>query len=113
MPFSAPLLLRWVFVEVTASRELLLTDAFAWLNIDDAGAISVTVPDPADVDFEQGTQIAFEQVGAGVLTLVPGSNVTLNSNGALLDSNGQFSVVSITLKTTGAASVWTVFGDRV
>lgn len=110
MPLLAPLF-RWQFVDVTASRSLLATDAYKWLEANSAGAINLTVPDPADVDFERGTQIAFKQVGAGAFTLVAGSNVTINSRGALLASNGQFAVVSLVLDTTGAAAVWTAFGD--
>lgn len=110
MPLLAPLL-NWRFVDVLASRELLATDAYAWLDVDNAGAVNITVPDPADVDFQKGTQIALEQVGAGAFTLVAGANVTLNSRGGLLASSDQFAVVSLALKSTGAASVWTVFGD--
>ena len=111
MPFSAPLL-RWRFVTVSASRALVATDAFAWLNVDNAGAVNITVPDPADVAFEEGTQIAFEQIGAGVFTFVAGANVTINSRGALLASNTQFAVASLTLKTVGASTtIWTAFGD--
>ena len=111
MPYLAPLL-EWRFVSVTVTRSLLLTDAFQYLNVDNAGAINITVPDPADVAFELGTQIALEQVGAGVFTLVAGANVTINSRGALLASNTQFAVVSLALKSVIAgAAIWTAFGD--
>jgi len=110
VPFAAPFF-EWTFVDVAVARSLELTDAFAWLDVDNAGAVNITVPDPADVAFQVGTQIVLEQLGAGVFTLVPGANVTIDSRGALLASNGQFAVVSLALKSTGAAAVWTAFGD--
>ena len=110
MPFFAPAL-NWSFVTINAARALQLSDAFQYLDVDVGAPINIIIPDPADVAFEAGTQISLEQVGAGVFTLVPGTNVTINSRGALLASNGQFAVVSLVLKTTGAAAVWTAFGD--
>ena len=110
MPFSA-VSFEWRFVDVAASRELLASDARAYLDVDAAGAVNITVPDPADVAFAKGTQISIEQLGAGVVTLIPGANVTINSRGALLATNGQFAVVGLVLKSTGAAAVWTAFGD--
>lgn len=109
MPFSAGSF-EWRFVDVAASRALLATDAFVWLNV--FGAVNITVPDPADVAFQVGTQIALEQVGAGVFTLVAGGSVNIESRGGLLKSNGQFAVVSLVLQPSPAQfPIWTAFGD--
>ena len=67
--------------------------------------MTLTVPDAV---FTAGDEITIEQTGAGVITLVAGSGVTINSRGDRADTNGQFSVVSLKYIT---ASAVTLFGD--
>ena len=85
-----------------------LLDANDFIRLDNAGAITVTIPAAASVDYAIGTQLKFEQVGAGAVTLAPDTGVTLNSRGSLLTTNGQFAVARC---VKVAADTWTVFGD--
>lgn len=114
MPLSSSSFgIDWTFVDFAGNRELILTDRGQWLNsTDNGGNQNVTIPDPADVGFPIGTNIAFEQVGTSTITLVAGANVTLNSRGGLVISNGQNAVFGIALKSLIAGTAtWTAYGD--
>jgi hypothetical protein len=68
-----------------------------------ASAISATVPSGT---FAVGESVSFSQAGAGQLTLVAGSGVTLNS-AAGLKTLGQYAVVEILCT---AADTFLVYG---
>lgn len=57
---------------------LALTDAGKDIRCTNASAITLTVPSSSFVPFPVGTLIAFSQGGAGAVTAVPGSGVTIN-----------------------------------
>jgi hypothetical protein len=86
---------------------LVLADAGKYVTLSNAAAIALTIPTNASVAFPIGTTIAFEQAGAGVVT-VSGAGVTINSNGSLLSSNGQYASFAI-IKT--ATDIWTLSGN--
>lgn len=103
------LLNRYASVQTTAvGRTLALTDDNAAVEYTGASAANITVPPNSSVAFPIGTLIEITQMGAGQVTLVPGSGVTLNSAGALLKTRVQFSSVSIRKQATDA---WLVVGD--
>ena len=75
-----------------------------------ASAIAVTIPANASVAFAIGTEIHFEQGGAGAITVGITSD-TLNVNANLTKvTNGQYSVCTI---KKIAATTWTIFGNLV
>jgi hypothetical protein len=88
---------------------LVLTDAGKYVTLSNAAAIALTIPTNASVAFPIGTSIAFEQAGAGVVT-VSGAGVTINSNDSLLSSNGQYANFAI-IKT--GTNIWTLSGNLV
>jgi hypothetical protein len=90
------------------SHTAVLGNAYAYLRFTNAAAVTFTIPPEASVNFGIGTVIAFEQAGAGVVTLTPGAGVTINSRGGALGTAGQFAVGQI--KKVGA-DVWTAIGD--
>jgi hypothetical protein len=83
-----------------------LTDDDKLVTLSNALAIALTIPTNASVAYPIGTTIAFQQIGAGLVTM-SGSGVTLNSRNGLV-SGGQYAGWSIT-KT--ATNTWAVFGD--
>lgn len=85
-----------------------LTDADRYIQLNNAGAITLTVPSDTTTALPIGTTITFEQTGAGTVTFTADSGVTLNSRGAVVATAGQFSVASI-IKT--AANTFTLTGD--
>jgi hypothetical protein len=115
MPLSSPIsraqferFLPWVIVTFSGNRILQLSDAFDYLISQDGAGQTVTIPPNSDVAFQQGTQISFKQGGAGAITFAPGAGVTIESEGGLLNTNGQEAVVSIVQDST---DVWSLFGD--
>jgi hypothetical protein len=54
------------------------------VTLDNAAAITFTIPPNSSVAFGIGTQINIMQLGAGQVTVSPGSGVTLRSAGSKL-----------------------------
>lgn len=86
---------------------LVLADASKAVECSNASAITLTVPPNASVAFPVGTVIEVLQVGAGQVTLAPGSGVTLNNANGLKTSK-QWSAVTLRKRAT---NVWLVAGD--
>ena len=83
-----------------------LADDGKLVTLSNAAAIALTIPTNASVAYPIGTTIAFQQLGAGLVTM-SGGGVTFNNRNGLV-SGGQYAVWSIT-KT--ATNTWTVAGD--
>lgn len=75
-----------------------------------ASAQTYTVPPNSSVAYPIGDQVDVCQLGAGKLTISPGSGVTLNSLGANLSIGGQYVCVSL-VKT--ATNTWIVIGNLI
>lgn len=101
---------RTVNNQTGTTYTLVLADAEALVTANNASGCTITVPANATVAFPVGTTINFQALHASAtLTLAAAGGVTLNSAGAKLKSNGQFTVLAIT-KT--ATNTWAVYGDR-
>jgi hypothetical protein len=85
-----------------------LTDDGKLITCSNASAISVTIPPNSSVAYGIGTQLNFAQLGAGQVTLVAGSGVTLNSSGAKLKLKDQYSVATCVKTDT---NTWFVVGN--
>ena len=92
---------------VAAAYETVLADANIMVTLSDGGANTITIPANASVAYPIGTQLHFQQAGAGTTTIAITTD-TLNSAGSLTDMNGQYSVATA-LKMT--ATTWTLFGN--
>jgi len=97
-------------VELTgASNTLALTHAGKWLKCNHTAAMTVTIPPQSSVAWADNTQIEYTQYGAGVVTIVPGSGVTLRKRSNVsAATSGQYAVAG--LKRIGV-NEWQVFGD--
>ena len=87
-----------------------VADAERYVQLDNAAAITVTVPSDTTANLPIGSTVTFEQTGAGTVTFAADSGVTINSRGAVLSTAGQFAVASI-IKT--ASNTFTLTGDLV
>ncbi len=94
--------------ETTTSRTLAISDAGAYIRCDNASPVSITINSDASVGWNDNCEIMFEQTGAGQITIVAGSGVTINSS-ETLKSLTQYSVMGI---KRVAANTWTLFGER-
>lgn len=84
-----------------------LADADKLVTLSNGAAITLTVPTNASVAYPTGTRIDFAQIGAGQVTFVGDSGVTVSST-PTLKLRAQYS--GATLVKTGT-NTWLLFGD--
>lgn len=83
-----------------------LTDNGKLVTLNNASAITVTVPLNASVAYATGAIINLQQIGAGQVTVAGASGVTVNGTGT--KTRAQWSAASL-IKT--ATDTWTLVGD--
>ena len=87
---------------------LALTDAGKLVTLNNASAITLTVPANSSVAFSVGDQINLLQLGAGQVTVAGAGGVTVNSAGALLKLSAQYALGTL-VKT--ATDTWVLVGN--
>jgi hypothetical protein len=92
----------------TASYTLVLADASKMVEINNASANNLTVPQNSSVAFPLNTVIDIAQIGAGQTTIVADTNVTIRSSGGKLKLTGQYSVGTLYKRATNE---WVLAGD--
>jgi hypothetical protein len=92
----------------SASYTYALTDAGRLVVVTNAAAVTLTVPPNASVAFPVDTLLMAGQGGAGVITLTPGSGVTINGRGGALKTAGQYATATLWQQAT---NVWWAWGD--
>lgn len=90
------------------SYTLVLSDAGKLVQPHSASANNLTIPPNSSVAFPIGTQILVVQVGAGQVTLVGGSGVSIESKDGNKKLSAQFSAVTLIQRAT---DVWLAIGD--
>lgn len=92
--------LRWLDNEQTTSYTGALTDINKVVQMNSASALNFTVPPNSSVAYPIGTYLLVRQKGAGTVTIVEGSGVTVTEPaGGSMDTPGQG--LSVTLHKTG------------
>lgn len=89
---------------------LALTDAHRLVTLNNGSAITLTVPTEASVAFETGDQVNLLQLGAGQVTVVAASGVTLRAQGSRVKLNGQYALATL---VKIAANEWVLLGNTV
>jgi hypothetical protein len=89
------------------SYTLAIADAGRLVTLNNAAAITLTIPTNTAVAFPVGTRIDLVQYGAGQVT-VGGSGVTIRSSGSKLKLAGQYSGATLWKKATNE---WLLIGD--
>jgi hypothetical protein len=87
-----------------------LTDAKQMVTLNNASAITVTIPPASSVAYTAGSKIDFIQKGAGQVTFVAGSGVTIRSNGATSASPKLTSQYSAATAWYEGSDVWYIVG---
>jgi len=87
---------------------LVLADAGKIIDLNNASAITLTVPLNSSVAFPVGTRIDLIQAGAGQVTVAATGGVTINSKGAALKLTGQWSAATLIQRS---ANLWVLVGD--
>lgn len=91
----------------TASYTFEFIDGVGIVEMNIAGANTLTVPPNSAIPFSIGTHMKFVQAGAGQTTLTPGAGVTLRSRVGLKTA-GQWAVAEIYKRATDE---WVASGD--
>jgi hypothetical protein len=91
----------------TASTSLVLSDASGVVEMNSASPVSVTVPAMASVPWVKGNTVEIYQMGAGQVTIVPDTGVTLRTP-RTLTTRAQYSTVRLRMRGTNE---WVVDGD--
>lgn len=89
---------------------LALSDAGKVVELNNAAAITLTVPTNATVAFPIGTVIELWQQGAGQVTVAGAAGVTIRSTEAKLKLYGQYAAASLRKRATDE---WVLVGDLV
>jgi hypothetical protein len=87
---------------------LALTDAGGFVDLNNASAITLTVPPNSSVAFPANTRIDLLQSGAGQVTVAAGAGVTINSKLSNLKITGQWSAATLIQRS---ANLWVLVGD--
>jgi hypothetical protein len=93
-------------VTLTGSTTLTSSHTTKYLVVDSASNVNLTVP--ASASYDANAEFVIEQRGAGAVTIVAASGVTINTSETLI-SGGQYAVIG--LKRT-ASNVYTLTGER-
>lgn len=94
----------------TANRQIDLTDAGCIVEMNLAGANSVTIPANATTAFPLKTRIDIVQIGAGATSIVAAGGVTIRSFGALVKLAGQYAGASLYKRGTNE---WVLIGNLI
>lgn len=98
-----------VNVQTGTTYTAVLTDADDVITLNNASAITFTIPDNATVAFPVGTELELIQLGAGAVSIVISGTDTLNYNTIYTNSiKGQYS--KVTLRKITSTS-WILSGD--
>lgn len=107
---TANILLNEVFNAQTGTTyTFVLTDNQQIVTGNNAATQTFTVPPHSSVAYTTGAKIDVLQIGAGKITISPGSGVTLHSKAGNLSTNGQYVGISIIQSST--SDTWYVLGD--
>ena len=90
------------------SYTLAIDDAGGFVDMNNASAITLTVPPNSSVAFPAETRIDLLQSGAGQVTVAAGSGVTINSKNSNLKISGQWSAATLVQRS---ANSWVLIGD--
>lgn len=92
----------------TANYTLVASDAnVAWIDVNSANAVIITVPSFANVPFANGSNVLINRRGAGSLTVSAQANVTV-ANSSSNTARVQNSTLGLTMR---APDQWILFGD--
>jgi hypothetical protein len=96
-----------VITDATTARAISLTDASAYIRMNNAAANTVTLPSDATAPIPVGSRIFVERMGAGATSFVAGAGATVSTPASLI-LRAQF---SLGIATKVAANTWVVDGD--
>jgi len=92
----------------TVNYTLALSDAYKMIEVNNASARTIIIPTNTAVTFPIGTQILISQYGAGQVTIVPDTGVTLRSSNGKTKTAAQYAMATLVKRGTNE---WYLAGD--
>ena len=92
----------------TSQHTLTLSDANKVVELNFSSGNNLIIPTNTAVAFPSGTIITLAQYGAGQVTIVADTGVTLRSSGGKTKTTGQYSVATLYKRDTNE---WYLYGD--
>lgn len=92
----------------TSQHTLVLSDANKVVELNFSGGNNLIVPTNSSVPFPNGTIITLAQYGAGQVTIIGDTGVTLRSSGGKNKTTAQYSVATLYKRDTNE---WYLYGD--
>ena len=89
---------------------LVIGDSHGMVRINSGSAVNVTIPPNSSVDFPVGTEILIYRNGAGSVTLVAGTSVTIIKKSALTIS-ARYGIARIIKVLNTGVGAWIAYGD--
>ena len=108
---SDPVITESVNAQTGTTYTPVLTDAKQMVTLNNASAITVTIPPNSSVAYTAGSKIDFIQKGAGQVSFAQGSGVTIRSTGATATApklRVQYSAATCWYE---GSDVWYIVGD--
>jgi hypothetical protein len=83
------------------------------VELNNASAVTVTLPQTSTESIPAGFQCTLVQIGAGQVTVAAEGSDTIKSKDSLLSLAGQYSPAYVTKRTAGSPNDWFLAGDLV
>lgn len=87
---------------------LVLSDASKLVELNNASAITLTIPANSSVAYDVGTKIDLLQTGAGQVTVTGAGGVTINGYNSATKLSGQWAAASLVKRAT---DTWVMIGN--
>ena len=91
--------------------QLVAADNGKVVELNNAAAVTVTLPQTSTLALAKGFQCTLVQIGAGQVTVAKEGTDTIKSKDALLALTGQYSAAYVTKRTAGSPNDWFLAGD--
>lgn len=97
-----------VNAQTGTSYTLVAGDAGKMVSLNNASAITLTLPQDSDATIAVGTYVDLYQLGAGQVTVVAGTGATLRTSGLTAKARAQYSRFAV---QKVSANTWSLMGD--
>jgi hypothetical protein len=106
-----PVLVESVNAQTGVTYTPVLADAKQMVTLNNASAITVTIPPASSVAYTAGSKIDFIQKGAGQVSFAQGSGVTIRSTGATVTAPKMRTQYSAATCWYEGSDIWYIVGD--
>ena len=111
LTLTDPVVIESVNAQTGTTYTPVLADAAKMITLNNASAITVTIPPASSIAYTAGSKIDFIQKGAGQVSFAQGSGVTIRSTGATSTAPKLRAQYSAATAWYEGSDVWYIVGD--